>query len=80
MRQRALMWKGMSFHNPAIGRCRWLVNRQPGRRVRATTSLDPPANKLGVDFGWERGSSRRVDRIAKAVIAEMEAVTVMPTT
>ena len=36
--------------------------------------LEAVANKLGVGFGWEHGSSR-VDRIAKIVIAEMEAET-----
>jgi LysR family transcriptional regulator, low CO2-responsive transcriptional regulator len=34
--------------------------------------LEAVANRLGVGFGWEHGSSR-VDRIAKVVIAEMEA-------
>ncbi len=34
--------------------------------------LEAVANKLGVGFGWEHGSSR-VDRIAKVLIAEMEA-------
>jgi len=33
--------------------------------------LEAVANRLGVGFGWEHGSSR-VDRIAKVVIAEME--------
>lgn len=33
--------------------------------------LEAVANRLGVGFGWEHGSSR-VDRIAKAVIAGME--------
>ena len=34
--------------------------------------LEAVANKLGIGFGWEHGSSR-VDRIAKVLIAEMEA-------
>jgi LysR family transcriptional regulator, low CO2-responsive transcriptional regulator len=34
--------------------------------------LEAVANKLGVGFGWEHGSSR-VDRIAKVVVAEMDA-------
>jgi LysR family transcriptional regulator, low CO2-responsive transcriptional regulator len=34
--------------------------------------LEAVANRLGIGFGWEHGSSR-VDRIAKVVIAEMEA-------
>lgn len=36
--------------------------------------LEAVANKLGVGFGWEHGSSR-VDRIAKVLITEMEAET-----
>lgn len=36
--------------------------------------LEAVANRLGIGFGWEHGSSR-VDRIAKVVIAEMEAET-----
>lgn len=34
--------------------------------------LEAVANRLGVGFGWEHGSSR-VDRIAKVVVSEMEA-------
>ena len=34
--------------------------------------LEAVANKLGIGFGWEHGSSR-VDRIAKVLVSEMEA-------
>jgi hypothetical protein len=33
--------------------------------------LEAVANRLGIGFGWEHGSSR-VDRIAKVLVAEME--------
>ena len=36
--------------------------------------LEAVANKLGIGFGWEHGSSR-VDRIAKVVISELEGET-----